>query len=122
METPCEVTHGSYMSSYTSSYMSTYMSVATGYNALTWSCEIPYNQVHVFVVINRFQKWPNSNAIILKAASDSEFTVKTKDAPFFMNFPSIYKLGQLFSSWTGPLKQNVTPFTKQKKYKQLKIA
>ena len=24
--------------------------------------------------------------------NDSEFTVKTKNAPFFMNFPNIYKL------------------------------
>ena len=28
----------------------------------------------------------------LDNGSDSEFTVKTKNAPFFMNFPNIYKL------------------------------
>jgi len=27
--------------------------------------------------------------------NDSEFTVKTKNAPFFMNFPNIYKLWQI---------------------------
>jgi hypothetical protein len=30
----------------------------------------------------------------LDNGSDSEFTVKTKNAPFFMNFPNIYKLWQ----------------------------
>ena len=27
--------------------------------------------------------------------NDSEFTVKTNNAPFFMNFPNIYKLWQI---------------------------
>jgi hypothetical protein len=30
-----------------------------------------------------------------------ELTVKTKNAPFFMNFPNIYKLCQLSSTRTG---------------------
>ena len=37
--------------------------------------------------------------------NDSEFTLKTKNAPFFMNFLNKYKLWQLFSEWTGPLKR-----------------
>src|SRR3954471_19292778 len=40
----------------------------------------------------------------LENYNDSEFTVKTKNAPFFMNFPNINKNGQLFSDRTGHLK------------------
>src|SRR4051794_41049287 len=36
--------------------------------------------------------------------SDSVHNVKTKNAPFCLNFPSIYKLLVLLSDWTGPLK------------------
>ena len=37
--------------------------------------------------------------------NDSDDAVKTKNAPFFINFPNINKNGQLFSHWTGPLSQ-----------------
>jgi hypothetical protein len=37
----------------------------------------------------------------LENYNDSEDAVKTKNAPFFMNFPNINKNGQLFSHWTG---------------------
>ena len=40
------------------------------------------------------QKFENS-LDYLDNGSDSEFTVKTKNAPFFMNFPNIYKLWQI---------------------------
>ena len=39
----------------------------------------------------------------LENYNDSEHAVKTKNAPFFMNFPNIYKLWQLFSDRTSPL-------------------
>ena len=41
---------------------------------------------------NQFQKIANFKRDYLDNGSDSEFTVKTKNAPFFMNFPNIYKL------------------------------
>ena len=37
----------------------------------------------------------------LENYNDSDFIVKTKNAPFFMNFPNINKNWQLFSHWTG---------------------
>ena len=37
----------------------------------------------------------NFKSNFLKNYNDSEFTVKTKNAPFFMNYPNIYKLWQL---------------------------
>ena len=40
----------------------------------------------------------------LKNYNDSEDAVKTKNAPFFMNFPNINKNGQLFSDRTAPLR------------------
>jgi hypothetical protein len=44
----------------------------------------------------------------LENYNDSEHAVKTKNAPFFMNFLNMYKKWQLFSSffshWTGPLR------------------
>ena len=39
----------------------------------------------------------------LENYNDSEHAVKTKNAPFFMNFTNFYKNWQLFSHWTGPL-------------------
>jgi len=43
-------------------------------------------------ILNQFQKITNFKRDYLDNGSDSEFTVKTKNAPFFMNFPNIYKL------------------------------
>ena len=37
----------------------------------------------------------------LKNYNDSEVDVKTKNAPFFMNFPNISFLYGVFSGWTG---------------------
>ena len=39
----------------------------------------------------------------LENYNDSEHAVKTKNAPFFMNFPNINK-NDNFSHWTGPLR------------------
>ena len=39
----------------------------------------------------------------LENYNDSEGAVKTKNAPFFMNFMKKHKNGNLFSHWTGPL-------------------
>jgi hypothetical protein len=50
-------------------------------------------QVHVFVVIHKISKFTCN---YLKNYNDSEYVVKTKDAPFFMNFPNIYKNGNFF--------------------------
>src|SRR6185437_5932192 len=44
----------------------------------------------------------------LENYNDSEFTVKTKNAPFFMNFPNMYKIGNFFPDRTGHL-NNRTP-------------
>ena len=44
---------------------------------------------------NKFQKIANFKRDYLDNDNDSEFTVKTKNAPFFMNFPNIYKLWQI---------------------------
>jgi len=44
---------------------------------------------------NQFQKIANFKCDYLNNGSDSEFTVKTKNAPFFMNFPNIYQLWQI---------------------------
>src|SRR6185437_8583615 len=43
----------------------------------------------------------------LENYNDSEHAVKTKNAPFFMNFPNINKMGNFFSHSTGPLKPKV---------------
>ena len=43
------------------------------------------------------------NYNFLENYSDSAHTVKYKNAPFFLNFPNIYKLLILLSDWTGPL-------------------
>ena len=52
-------------------------------------------QVHVFVVIHKISKIANFIRNYLENDNDSEFTVKTKNAPFFMIFPNIYKLWQI---------------------------
>ena len=44
---------------------------------------------------NQFQKIANFKRDYLDNDNDSEFTVKTKNAPFFMNFPNMYKLWQI---------------------------
>ena len=41
------------------------------------------------------KKIANFKCDYLDNGNDSEFTVKTKNAPFFMNFPNIYKLWQI---------------------------
>ena len=41
-------------------------------------------------ILNQFQKIANFKRNYLDNDNDSEFTVKTKNAPFFMNFPNIY--------------------------------
>ena len=46
-------------------------------------------------ILNQFQKIANFKRDYLDNGSDSEFTVKTKNAPFFMNFPNMYKLWQI---------------------------
>ena len=46
-------------------------------------------------ILNQFQKIANFKRDYLDNDNDSEFTVKTKNAPFFMNFPNIYKLWQI---------------------------
>jgi len=43
-------------------------------------------------ILNQFQKIANFKRDYLDNNNDSEFTVKTKNAPFFMNFSNIYKL------------------------------
>jgi hypothetical protein len=45
---------------------------------------------------SQFQKIANFKRDYLDNNNDSEFTVKTKNAPFFMNFPNIYKLWQFW--------------------------
>ena len=51
-------------------------------------------QVRVFVVIHKIS---NRKFIrnYLENDNDSEFTVKTKNAPFFINFSNIHKLWQI---------------------------
>ena len=44
---------------------------------------------------NRNSKIANFKRDYLDNDNDSEFTVKTKNAPFFTNFPNIYKLWQI---------------------------
>ena len=44
----------------------------------------------------------------LENYNDLEFTVKTKNAPFFMNFPNINKNWAIFSYWTDPLRDDNT--------------
>ena len=44
----------------------------------------------------------------LKNYNDSEHAVKTKNAPFFMNFPNISFFHMIVTDWTGPLKQSPT--------------
>ena len=46
-------------------------------------------------ILNKFQKIANFKRDYLDKDNDSEFTVKTKSAPFFMNFSNIYKLWQI---------------------------
>jgi hypothetical protein len=46
-------------------------------------------------ILNQFQKIANFKRDYLDNDNDSEFTVKTKNAPFFMNFSNIYKLWQI---------------------------
>ena len=46
-------------------------------------------------ILNQFQKIANFKCNYLDNGSDSEFTVKTKNAQFFMNFPNIYELWQI---------------------------
>ena len=41
----------------------------------------------------------------LENYNDSEDAVKTKNAPFFINFPNIYKMDNFFPHSTGPLKE-----------------
>src|SRR5687768_1821269 len=64
-----------------------------------------YYQVHVFVVIYKISKIANFIRNYLENDNESEFTVKTKNAPFFMNFPRINKNGNFFSARTGPLRR-----------------
>ena len=45
-------------------------------------------------ILNQFQKIANFKRDYLDNDNDSEFTVKTKNATFFMNFTNIYKLWQ----------------------------
>ena len=51
----------------------------------------------------------------LENYNDSEHAVKTKNAPFFMNFPNISFFHMIVTYWTGPLihikvpSANVTP-------------
>ena len=53
-------------------------------------------QVHVFVVIHKISKIANFTRNFLKNYNDSEHAVKTKNAPFFMNFSNMYKVGNFF--------------------------
>jgi hypothetical protein len=62
------------------------------------------NKVQAFVVIHTISKIANFTHNYLKNYNDPEHAVKTKNAPFFMNFPNINKKWQLFSDRTGPLK------------------
>jgi hypothetical protein len=39
----------------------------------------------------------------LKNYNDSKHAIKTKNAPFFMNFPNIEFLRRVFPEWIGPL-------------------
>ena len=51
---------------------------------------------HPFPLYNCFfPKIANFKRDYLDNGSDSEFTVKTKNAQFFMNFPNIYKLCEI---------------------------
>ena len=52
---------------------------------------------------NMYTQIQNFERNFLENYNDSELAVKTKHAPFFMNFPNFNKNGQLFSHWTGPL-------------------
>ena len=61
-------------------------------------------QLHVFVVIHKISKIANFACNYLENDNDSEFTVKTKNAPSFMNFPNINKNGNFFSDQAGPLR------------------
>ena len=54
--------------------------------------------VHVFVVIHR----RNFTRNYLKNYNESEFTVKTKNAPFFMNFSNFNKNLATFFERIGP--------------------
>jgi hypothetical protein len=46
----------------------------------------------------------NMNAIHSKTTTTQMRAVKTKNAPFFMNFPNLSFLHRVFSDWTGALK------------------
>ena len=46
---------------------------------------------HVFVLIHKISKIANFIRNFLENDNDSEFSVKTKNAPFFMNFSNFYK-------------------------------
>ena len=48
--------------------------------------------VQAFVVIHKISKIVNFTRDSLENYNDSEHGVKTKNAPFFMNVPNIYKL------------------------------
>ena len=39
----------------------------------------------------------------LENYNDSEHAVKTKNAPFFMNFPNLSFFHMIVTDWTGPL-------------------
>src|SRR5689334_767261 len=59
---------------------------------------------HVFVVIHKISNFANFTRDFLKTTIDSGHTIKTKNAPCFLNFLNINKNWQLFSQWTGSLK------------------
>ena len=64
-----------------------------------------FHCVYVFVVIHKISKIANFKRNFLENDNDSEFTVKTKNAPFFMDCLNINKNWQLFPARNGPLKQ-----------------
>src|SRR4051795_7524276 len=53
----------------------------------------------------------------LENYNDSEYAVKTKNAPFFMIFPNISFFHMVVNYWTGPLSRKNTPFKKNEIHK-----
>jgi hypothetical protein len=77
------------------------------------ACQIVANSLNQGLGGNlkQISKIANFKRDYLNAISDSEFTVKTKNAPFFMNFPNIYKLWQNSSRWPRYPQKTVSEYT-----------
>jgi hypothetical protein len=59
-----------------------------------------------FKIQNRNSKIANFKRDYLDNDNDSKFTVKTKNAQFFMIFPNISFFHMIVTEWPGPLRKN----------------